>query len=198
MKNPFAATAALTLTTVLLLAGCSGAAPSHDDMPGMDHGGSAAPPATTDANDADVMFASMMIPHHAQAIEMSDTLLSKDGIDERVTALAETITAAQQPEIDKMTGWLDDWGIDSPDTDAMHHGDGMMSDDDMRALENASGDEAAQLFLSQMIQHHRGAVDMAQEEIEDGSNPDAVALAKSIVEAQMAEIAEMEQLQAKL
>lgn len=203
MNNRSAATAALALTALLLLAGCSGASPSHEGMPGMDHGDTAAPPASTDANAADanaadVMFASMMIPHHAQAIEMSDTLLAKDGIDPRVTALAEDIKAAQQPEIDEMQGWLDAWGADAADGDAMHHGDGMMSADDMAMLENATGAEAEKLFLSQMIAHHRGAVDMAQAEIEDGSNTAAVSLARSIVEAQMAEIAEMEQLQGKL
>ncbi|MFT2612692.1 DUF305 domain-containing protein, partial [Escherichia coli] len=79
---------ALTLTSLLVLAGCSGGTTSGGSMPGMDHGGgssSAAPAQSANANQADVMFASMMIPHHEQAVEMSDTLLSKDGIDERVT-----------------------------------------------------------------------------------------------------------------
>lgn len=198
MKNRPAATAALTLTALLLLAGCSGG--GSDSMPGMDHGGGDAASAPSDAAgegtaaEADVMFTSMMIPHHQQAVEMSDTLLAKDGIDERVTALATEIRAAQQPEIETMQGWLSDWGAALIDGDGMHHGDGMMSDDDMQALDDASGGEAARLFLSQMIEHHRGAVEMAQDEIDDGSNADAVALAKSIVETQTAEIAEMEQL----
>lgn len=198
MKNRSAATAALTLTALLLLAGCSGG--GSDSMPGMDHGGGATASATddaapqADATEADVMFTSMMIPHHQQAIEMSDTLLAKDGIDERVTALATEIKAAQQPEIETMQGWLSDWGAALTDGDGMHHGSGMMGEDDMQALDTASGSEAARLFLSQMVQHHRGAVEMAQDEIDDGSNADAVALAESIVETQTAEIAEMEQL----
>jgi len=199
MNNRTAATAAITLTALLLLAGCTGGTTSHEGMSGMDHGSeSSAPPAASGATDADVMFASMMIPRHAQAIEMSDTLLAKDGIDERVAALAQEIKAAQQPEIDKMQGWLDAWGAEASDGHAMHHGDGMMSADDMAMLENATGSEAEKLFLSQMITHHRGAVDMAQAEIEDGSDTAAVSLARSIVEAQMAEIAEMEQLRGKL
>lgn len=197
MKNRSAATAAFTLAALLLLTGCTGGA--QETMPGMDHGGgSSAPPATTSASDTDVMFASMMIPHHAQAIEMSDVLLAKGDIDGRVTELAQGIKAAQQPEIDRMQQWLEDWGADSSDGDAMQHGDGMMSEDDMQMLANASGAEAEQLFLSQMIQHHRGAVDMAQAEIDNGSNAAAIALAKTIVEAQMAEIAMMEQLQSTL
>ncbi len=61
------------------------------------------------------MFASMMIEHHTQAIEMSDTLLSKDGIDERVTALAEQIKAAQEP---RSRRWKAGWrtGVRLPPT----------------------------------------------------------------------------------
>ncbi|MEV7768579.1 DUF305 domain-containing protein [Microbacterium sp. NPDC086615] len=195
MRIRSASMAGATLALLLAIAGCAGTGSS---MSGMDHGDHSAPPASSDRNDADVMFASMMIPHHAQAVEMSDTLLAKDGIDERVTALAEDIKAAQQPEIDKMQGWLEGWGVDASNAGSMHHGDGMMNADDITALEKASGDEAERLFLSQMIQHHRGAVDMAQEEIEAGSNTAAVSLARSIVETQMTEIATMEQLQAKL
>ena len=108
MKTRAAATAAFTLAALLTLAGCSGGTTSGGSMPGMDHGSSssASPAQSADANEADVMFASMMIEHHTQAIEMSDTLLSKDGIDERVTALAEQIKAAQEPEIATMEGWL--------------------------------------------------------------------------------------------
>ncbi|WP_234714477.1 DUF305 domain-containing protein, partial [Mycobacterium tuberculosis] len=63
------------------------------------------------------MFVTMMIPHHEQAIEMSDILLAKDGADPRVVELAEQIKAAQGPEIDKMLGWLEDWGVEyDPDS----------------------------------------------------------------------------------
>ncbi|MDX1884456.1 DUF305 domain-containing protein [Mycolicibacterium sp. 120270] len=62
-------------------------------------------------NDADVMFAQGMIPHHQQAVEMSDMLLAKEGIDPQVVSLAEKIKAAQAPEIETMRGWLSDWGV---------------------------------------------------------------------------------------
>ncbi len=61
-------------------------------------------------NQADMMFARMMIPHHRQAIEMSDMILAKQGIDARVVDLAKQIKAAQGPEIDTMQGWLNQWG----------------------------------------------------------------------------------------
>ncbi|MCE4026814.1 DUF305 domain-containing protein [Microbacterium sp. Au-Mic1] len=172
----------------------------HSGMPGMTHGASA--PATGSvqgtANDADAMFASMMIGHHQQAIDMSDTLLAKTGVDARVTELATRIKAAQAPEIATMRGWLADWGVPSAAPGSMSHGDGMMSEADMAALEAAPGAEAGKLFLQQMIVHHEGAVDMARTEKADGAAPAAVDLAAAIIDAQTAEIAEMKDLLAAL
>ncbi|MEV3959617.1 DUF305 domain-containing protein [Nocardia sp. NPDC050193] len=150
-------------------------------------------------NRADVMFAQMMIPHHSQAIEMSDLLLAEQGIPERVTALADQIKAAQGPEIDQLTTWLGQWGqptqmpSDMPGHD-MPGMEGMMSEQDMQALSAAQGTEAARLFLTQMIAHHEGAIDMAQTEVEDGQFPDAVAMARTIVDTQQQEIDTMRQL----
>jgi uncharacterized protein (DUF305 family) len=186
------AAAAFVLAGTIALAGCSGPASSdHSSMPGMEHGSSAAP--ASGANDADAMFARMMIVHHQQAVEMSDLVLAKEGVDGRVRDLAERIKAAQAPEIDRMQGWLDEWGADAPD-DSMDHGDGMMTDEDMAALEAASGAEASRLFLEQMIVHHEGAIAMAKTQIADGEDADAVALAESIAAAQSDEIAEMRKI----
>jgi uncharacterized protein (DUF305 family) len=190
------------LTTALVLAGCSQAG----SMNGMDHGSGADPSpseVSVEFNAADEMFVTMMIPHHEQAVEMAEMILAKDGIDDRVVALAERIQAAQGPEIDTMTEWLDAWGVEPVDSDmggmeGMDHGDGMMSDEDMAALESAEGVEAARLFLEQMIQHHEGAIDMANAEVNNGINPEAVALANKIVDDQTAEIAEMEELLTQL
>lgn len=89
-------------------------------------------------------FAHMMIPHHEQAIEMSDVILGKQGIDPRVVDLAKQIKAAQQPEIDKMRGWMDQWGMpgmsDMPgmtDMPGMDHG-GMHGPDSTGAAPNSS------------------------------------------------------------
>jgi uncharacterized protein (DUF305 family) len=173
------------------------------------------PPGVEAHNDADVMFAQHMIPHHQQAIEMSDMVLGKQGIDPRVIELANQIKAAQGPEIQQMQGWLTQWGNppmpSMPAADMPGHNmpgmsgmpstpgmSGMMSDQDMAALQNAEGAEASKLFLTQMITHHEGAITMAQNEIKDGQYPAAVELAKAIVTAQQKEIDTMKGILAKL
>lgn len=177
----------------------------------------ASAPVTSEAhNDADVMFAHHMIPHHQQAVEMSDVLLAKQGIDPRVTELATQIKGAQAPEIAQMQGWLKQWG--NPPMPSMSqmpqqgHGDmghgnmgqgdmgdmpamqGMVSETDMTALRNAQGAEAAKLYLTHMIAHHEGAITMAQDEIKDGQYPAAVEMARTIVKTQQAEIDTMRQI----
>jgi uncharacterized protein (DUF305 family) len=149
-------------------------------------------------NDQDVMFAQMMLPHHEQAVAMSDTLITKgDAVDTEVLALAETIKDEQAPEIDQLTTWLGEWGQDT--TATMDHSmEGMMSEADMSALEDTDGAEASRLFLEQMTEHHEGAVEMAQKEIDGGENPDAVEMANTIVESQTAQIDEMEALLSSL
>lgn len=147
---------------------------------------------------ADAQFAMMMIPHHQQAVEMSYVLLANDGVDEGVAALAERMKAAQGPEIEQMQEWLDAQGFDMGDMDDMGMGgmehSGMMSEEDMDALEAAEGAEASRLFLEQMIEHHEGAIEMAEAQVADGEDPEMVALAESIIESQTAEIAEMQEL----
>lgn len=160
---------------------------------------------TTDAavlaefNDGDVQFARNMIPHHRQAVEMA--VLALDGPVEagaEVRDLASRIERAQAPEIDQMSSWLDVWeGDGSAETDgtqAMGEMGGMMTDEEMQSLGELRGDEFDRRWLEMMIRHHRGAIDMAEAEISDGANPDAVQLAGEIVAAQQAEIAEMRRL----
>lgn len=153
-------------------------------------------------NEADVAFAQGMIPHHEQAIEMSDMVLER-GEHADVKALAEDIKAAQTPEIEILRGWLQEWGEEEA-PDAGHSGMGggedatMMSDDEMAELEDASGAELDKMFLEMMIRHHEGAISMAEAEVEDGEYPDAIELAEKIVDDQSAEIDEMKALLTKL
>ena len=191
---------AATTATVVGLSLAAGCSNDPSTMPGMDSSASpAASSSSTSAqfNDADVTFAQMMIPHHQQAVEMSAVILSKDGVDPQVTKLAEQIKQAQQPEIDTMTSWLTAWG--KPADGGMggmdHGGDtGMMSGEQMQQLRDADAATGQRLFLEGMIAHHQGAVAMAEDEIANGTNPDAIALAESIVKAQNAEITTMEEL----
>jgi uncharacterized protein (DUF305 family) len=205
-------------------------------------------------NQADMNFAHMMIAHHQQAIEMSDIILAKQGIDPRVVDLAKQIKAAQGPEIEQMQGWMSQWGMggmssmppmsgmpgmdhggmsgmpgmsdmpgmsgtpttttmpmpsgsmmpgmpgmdDMPGMGGMPGMDGMMSPAQMDALKSAQGVEASKLFLNGMITHHQGALTMAQDEVNNGQSPDAVALAKSILESQQTEIDTMNQILSSL
>lgn len=191
---------AASIATALALAGCSGSA--GGGMPGMNHdstgtSSSSAPVAAGDHNPDDTMFAQAMIPHHAQAVQMSDMILTKQNIPSAVTALATKIKAAQAPEIEKMTAWLKSWN-ETATMSAGHSMTGMMGADDMTKLEAAQGTEAAKLFLTQMIAHHQGAVAMAKSQTSAGKNTDALALAKSIVASQETEIQDMKKLLASL
>ena len=185
--------AALTLATALTLSSCAGGSPAADPAT------PSASETTAAFNSADVAFAQMMIPHHEQAVQMSDDLLAKDGLDPRLVELATEIKAAQEPEIAQLKDWLTAWGEDDHSMGDMGHGsDGMMSDDDMMALQDATGTQAGTLFLEQMTVHHEGAVAMAQLELDDGENADAQAMAANIVKTQTAEIAVMADLLASL
>ncbi|MEV7528250.1 DUF305 domain-containing protein [Agrococcus sediminis] len=183
------------IASAVILAGCStqgGTAAGTSESPGA----STSAEASADFNSADEMFVTMMIPHHEQAVEMADVVLDKNGVDPRVLDLAQQIKDAQGPEIETMRGWLEAWGIEYEDSSmgGMDHGDGMMTDDDMRQLEDAEGAEASRLFLEQMVVHHEGAVEMAEVEVETGQNAEAVALAEQVIEDQTSEIETMQEL----
>lgn len=213
MTNKFLTLSATAIAAALALAGCStgtsgssatssSPASTGNSMPGMDHNGSgmmssSGPAASTEHNDADTMFVQGMIPHHEQAVKMSETMLQKKDIPAAVTDLATRIKAAQAPEIETMTGWLKSWN-ESATMGAGHSMNGMMGDDDLRQLDTAQGTEAAKLFLKQMIVHHQGAVMMAKTETSQGKNADAIKLSKEIVTAQESEIKEMQDLLATL
>ncbi|MCY0956881.1 DUF305 domain-containing protein [Streptomyces sp. H27-H5] len=159
-------------------------------------------PASTEAdrhNQADVTFAQGMIPHHRQAVLMSD-MVATHGASADVKTLAEKIKKAQAPEIETMSGWLKAWGEKVPtghSMDGMGHGDddsgmpGMMNDQDMNQLGNAKGNAFDTMFLTMMIEHHEGAIDMAKTEKQQGAYGPATALADDIITSQTAEIAQM-------
>jgi uncharacterized protein (DUF305 family) len=154
---------------------------------------SSAPAASTAVfNDTDVSFAMPMVDHHKQAITMAETMLTKTGVDPRVTILAQQIKAAQGPEITMMDSWVAAWGATKNSMPGMDMSMGSMSNADMAALDAAAGPAADKLFLQQMIQHHQGAIDMAVVELKSGQNPDALDLATKIKADQTAQTAQMQ------
>lgn len=180
-------TAAVLAASLFTLAACG----SEDDAD------TAAGP-----NAADVTFAQQMIPHHGQAVEMAE-LAKARAESQEVKDLAADIEAAQGPEIETMTGWLESWDEEVPDVgmSGMDHGEmssdemaGMMTDDEMANLEAASGAGFDQMFLTMMIEHHEGAIEMARTEQSEGEFPEAVGMAKEIETAQTEEIQTMQDL----
>ncbi len=207
---------ALALGTTLGLAGCgsndaggmggmnpgSSASPQMSQMPSQMASANPSESTVEQFNTADVTFAQMMIPHHQQAVAMSDTLVKKTGISAETTTLAKQIEAAQRPEITTMQGWLKAWGQDmGGGMGGMNHGgtdDGMASDAEMKKFDQADGAAAEKMYLEMMTKHHQGAITMAQAEIKDGKNADAVALATNVVSSQQQEISTMRKLLANL
>ncbi|MQL61288.1 DUF305 domain-containing protein [Streptomyces vinaceus] len=190
----------------LALAACGG---SGDDTGSAGHGGhqatdSAAPSAPASQgqhNAADVAFAKGMIPHHRQAVEMAD-LAPDRARSAEVKKLAAEIKKAQAPEIEKLSGWLTSWGETVPAEGAMDHSmhggmDGMMSAEEMTALENASGRAFDTAFMEMMIKHHEGAVEMAKTEQSEGAHTPARKMAVDIIASQSAEIEQMRKLLGK-
>jgi uncharacterized protein (DUF305 family) len=142
--------------------------------------GSTSTPAASAHNQADVTFAQNGIPHHEQAIPMSDTILGKQGIDPRVVQLATQFKADQGPELQQMHSWLSQWGQPTLTMTPGMVMPGMLPDQDITALQNAQGVDATKKFLTEMIECHEGTIAMAEDEIKDGQYPPAVALAHSI------------------
>lgn len=136
----------------------------------------------------DQMFAAMMVPHHEQAIVMSDFALKNSQNDE-IIALAKEIKAAQAPEIEEMKSW----GGDMMGSHAGHQMAGMLSDEELAKLERASGVEFDRLFLAGMIKHHEGAIEMAKMVL-SSKTAAAAKLGKQITETQLAEIQYMKKL----
>ena len=187
----------LVLTLGLALAACSqgeDATSSEKTTPSSETAASTA----TEHNSADTQFAQMMIVHHQGALEMAELATQKAATPE-VKALAEQISAAQQPEIDLMTGWLESWGEEtSPGTEGMagmdHSGMDMNGMDQMEAMDDLDGLEGTEFdkrFLATMTAHHEGAIVMAQAELDAGANEAALGLARQIIDDQTQEIAEM-------
>ena len=188
------------LAAALVLSACGTADTSAPSSTNPSASAANSAPASKIKNEADVVFASMMIPHHAQAVSMADMAL-RQATNPKVKALASMIKEAQGPEIKRMSGWLIGWGAPVPgagggsEMSGMKGMDdqtgGMMSAKEINDLNKATGAAFDRMWLQMMVKHHQGAVVMAKTALDQGTNPEAKKLAKSIIDGQSTEIAEM-------
>ncbi|QJR35800.1 DUF305 domain-containing protein [Gemmatimonas groenlandica] len=197
----------LALSVIALLTGASSRASAQGGMAGMDHsmhrmGPEIVIPKGAIYTKADVEFMQGMIAHHAQAIVMS-RLAEANGANPQVLKLSRKIDQSQVPEIQIMQQWLRRHEQFAPDTASWHsmRMDGMLSDDEIKALSTSKGVEFDRLFLVGMIKHHEGAIKMVDELFKSpgaGQEVDANIFANDVVSAQTAEIGIMRSLLAKL
>ena len=205
-------TIATIAVSAALLAGLAACGSSDVGAGGAPTSAGSTTSATGTPSAADVAFAQSMIPHHQQAVQMADLALDPASqASAEVAALAARIKEAQDPEIQTMTAWLHGWGqptampgassaADLDDLDMSGHDmagmvvSGMMTDEELAALADASGTAFDQMWLTMMIAHHKGAIAMALS-VQGTTTDEAVAaLASDIVTAQQAEIATMRDL----
>ncbi len=174
----------VALIMVMAISGCS-----NDSNMGMDHEGHSSV-ASGDLTGDDIMFLQMMIPHHQQAIDMSDLALTKS-TDSELLALAKDIRDGQGAEIVKMEAWLAgaNAGMDPGHSMGDSMG-GMLSDSEFVALKTATGKSFDLLWLKGMTGHHDGAIDMAAM-IEDAENAEIKSFGQAIVTAQSAQNKQM-------
>jgi len=182
----------LSLMAVALVAVLAACGSNSSDTAGGSDATTASTTATNTFNNADVMFAQMMIPHHEQAIEMSDMALDPTmGASEEILDLAAQIKDAQDPEITQMKNLLMAWNKPEAADSGMDHSSmmsGMMSSDEMAELGKKMGKDFDVAWAEAMIAHHEGAIEMANTVLDDGINADIRALAQAVIKGQQAEI----------
>jgi uncharacterized protein (DUF305 family) len=167
-------------------------------------GSAPAPPA---ADSVDVGFAQDMTVHHEQAVEMA--AWQRDNTDDPVLRqLAFDIESTQTAQIGRMQGWLELWGAPplpvGGHTGWMsaaghgHHGvagadgavptmPGMASQEELRTLRAATGEELDVVFLQLMLRHHEGGAEMARYAADNASVPQVRNLAAQILSSQSSE-----------
>jgi uncharacterized protein (DUF305 family) len=195
--------AASAVALSFALAACgSDATPSASSTGSPSSTASASVDATHNATD--VSFAQNMIIHHQGAIRMAQ-MAETHASTQQVKDLAKRIEASQSPEIEEMTSWLEAWGepvLASGSMGNMDHSSGpmgsgpmgMMTEEQMHQLDAVMGTNFDRMFLEMMTAHHQSAIEMAKTEQANGSNSQAIALARSIETSQTAEIAEMAEM----
>ena len=172
--------AVLTLIAALVLPGLRGGDGDTAAMPG---------------NDVDAHFLGMMVPHHEQAIEMSDVLLASDVTDPQVRDLAERIKDGQERENEQMRAWADEWGIqEDMEMHSKHIANGMFQPAELEAFGRLRGDELRTTFLEWMHYHHAHVIAMTSGEVKNGAYGPLKDMAAEMIDVQTREMKEMEGL----
>jgi uncharacterized protein (DUF305 family) len=192
----------IAFCVALVLASCSASQEHAGDHPTEESVSTAQPPGF---NADDHAFATNMIPHHQQAIELS-AMVPEHSTNPELVALAAKISAEQEPEIKALRVFLVQWD-ENPDDDASQggHGEegghgghgamaGMVDEATMTKLQSLRGAEFDTLWLQSMISHHQGAIEMAKAEVAHGQNEDVKRMAQGMIDAQQAEIDQMKQM----
>lgn len=183
---------------LFLLAGCASSSSTHINIPETVSlsESSLSKYASAKISGIDIIFSQMMIPHHSQALTLSE-LAFKYAEDDRVLNLAVEIYAAQAPEIELMETWLSN--AENVPT-AQDHSEmrGMLSEEELSELGKLRGKAFDISWLESMIEHHAGAVDMVNYQLVYSNTPEVIELGILIVDSQSQEIAEMETLLSEL
>jgi uncharacterized protein (DUF305 family) len=138
---------------------------------------------------ADVMFLQMMIPHHQQAVDISNLALTKSK-DAELLALAKKIATDQALEITQMKAWLKNAGAGEDMGHSMSGMGGMLSDAQLANLEKVTGAEFDKAWLFGMVGHHDGAIHMTNM-INDSQNPEIKKFGEAIVKNQTEQVTQM-------
>jgi uncharacterized protein (DUF305 family) len=157
-------------------------------------------------NQADTRYASRLISHHAQTLQLLDLTLGRDYLDPQIGTLAEQTRRARFGEAAAAQKWLKTWGQKIPKTVLEHDHDpdgvtydpsipGVLSSDELHTLEQTRGAAFAQAWLRELIDHERGAVKLAADAVRDGQNADVAAFAKDDEQAHRRQVERLELLQ---
>ena len=171
------------------LAGCGGTIDTAPQSPAR----SAVAAGQQRHNDADVRFLQDLLPHHVQSGRMTDLARTK-AASPRVRALAARIRAEQDQQVTRIRDLLGAWGVPIPAGGGNGQVPGMLSDQQIQQLSSASGNDFDQTFLRLMIDHQQGAIQLAQTELTQGSDPQARRIAQDTVTRQQVEVNQMQKM----
>ena len=197
MSNPLRSRLMVALAAVFALAGVACADTDDDIEPDPPQNGEDTEQTDEAYNEADTEFLQLMVPHHEEAVEMAEMVPERTERQE-LNDLADAVIASQEAEIDEMSMMLEEAGSEPASMQELHddHSDvdmpGMMDHAEMEQLGDASDEDFDVRFVEMMIEHHQGAIVMAEDVLAEGEHPDVAQLAEDVIDEQQAEVEMME------